>query len=129
MPYPTRGAHDLVGIDNRRAAYLATEHLLNAGARNVFFLAHSGGAPTIDARVAGFREAVLARGLPPAGSRVADARAVLVSQLGGADPTSPWTVASLDVLEPAEADADATPCSTPDVGQVASAASPPVQAN
>ena len=70
MPYPRRGAHDLVGIDNRRAAYLATDHLLNAGAKNVSFLAHSGGAPTIDARIAGFREAVLARGLPPAGSRV-----------------------------------------------------------
>ncbi len=26
MPYPERSAHDLVGIDNRRAAYMAAEH-------------------------------------------------------------------------------------------------------
>lgn len=64
MPYPERSRHDLVGIDNRRAAYLAAEHLLRAGARRVCFLARSGGAPTVEARIAGFREAVLAAGAP-----------------------------------------------------------------
>jgi len=62
MPYPHRSRHDLVGIDNRRAAYMAAEHLLRLGARRVSFLAHSGGAPTVAARVAGFREALLANG-------------------------------------------------------------------
>jgi DNA-binding LacI/PurR family transcriptional regulator len=62
MPYPSRSRHDLVGIDNRRAAYMATEHLLKLGAPCVTFLAHSGGAPTVEARVAGFREALLAGG-------------------------------------------------------------------
>jgi len=28
VPYPRRGHHDLVGIDNRRAGYVITEHLL-----------------------------------------------------------------------------------------------------
>ena len=28
VPYPERGHHDLVGIDNRRAGYVVTEHLL-----------------------------------------------------------------------------------------------------
>ena len=63
MPYPGRSRHDLVGIDNRRAAYMATEHLLRLGAPRVSFLAHLGGAPTVDARVAGFREALLGNGL------------------------------------------------------------------
>src|ERR1700722_10929524 len=44
LPFPRRSRHDLVGIDNRRAAYLGL----------------SGAAPTVDARVAGYREALLA---------------------------------------------------------------------
>ena len=56
MPFPDRSRHDLVGIDNRRAAHLATEHLLRLGTRRLYFLARSGGAPTIEARIAGFRE-------------------------------------------------------------------------
>ncbi len=62
LPYPRRSAHDLVGIDNRRSAYLATEHLLDLGARRVSFVAFSRSAPTVDARIAGYREALLARG-------------------------------------------------------------------
>ena len=57
LPYPRRSKHDLVGIDNRRAGYLAAEYLLRAGAARVHFLALAGGAPTVDARAAGFREA------------------------------------------------------------------------
>jgi DNA-binding LacI/PurR family transcriptional regulator len=59
MPYPQRSRHDLVGIDNRRAAYMATEHLLQSGAPRVAFLAKAGAAPTVDARIAGFRETLL----------------------------------------------------------------------
>jgi DNA-binding LacI/PurR family transcriptional regulator len=62
MPYPNRSRHDLVGIDNRRAGYIAAAHLLNLGERRLSFLAYAGGAPTIEARLAGFREAVLANG-------------------------------------------------------------------
>ena len=62
LPYPNRSRHDLVGIDNRRAGYMATEHLQRLGAPRVMFLAHSGNAPTVDARVAGYREALLAEG-------------------------------------------------------------------
>ncbi len=60
LPYPRRSRHDLVGIDNRRAGYMAAEHLLTLGSRRVSLVAHSGGAPTIEARIAGFREALLA---------------------------------------------------------------------
>ena len=58
-PYPRRSKYDLVGIDNRRTAYLATEHLITAGAKRIVFLARPNSAPTVDARIAGYREALL----------------------------------------------------------------------
>ena len=63
LPFPQRSRHDLVGIDNRRAAYLATEHLLKAGIRRAAFLGLSGAAPTVEARIAGYREALLDNGI------------------------------------------------------------------
>lgn len=62
LPYPGRCRHDLVGIDNRRAGHAATQHLLNLGVRRVSFMAQAGGAPTVEARIAGFREAVSGAG-------------------------------------------------------------------
>ncbi len=56
-PYPRRSRYDLVGIDNRRTAYIATEHLIRAGAKRIAFFARPDSAPTVDARVAGYREA------------------------------------------------------------------------
>ena len=58
VPYPRRGHHDLVGIDNRRAGYVITEHLLRLGARRIAFVAIPNTAPTVDAREAGYREAL-----------------------------------------------------------------------
>lgn len=58
VPYPSRSAYDLVGIDNRRAGYTITSHLLEAGCRRVLFLGRPGSAPTVDARIAGYREAM-----------------------------------------------------------------------
>jgi GntR family transcriptional regulator, arabinose operon transcriptional repressor len=57
-PYPRRSRYDLVGIDNRRTAYQATEHLIKAGAKRVAFIARPNSAPTVDARIAGFKEAM-----------------------------------------------------------------------
>ena len=62
LPFPHRSRYDLVGIDNRRAGYLATEHLLRSGSRHISFLALAGAAPTVEARIAGYREALLAPG-------------------------------------------------------------------
>ncbi|MDQ2945101.1 MAG: GntR family transcriptional regulator [Acidobacteriota bacterium] len=59
LPFPQRSRHDLVGIDNRRAGYLATEHLLKLGARHIVFIAFPGAAPTVAARSAGYRECLL----------------------------------------------------------------------
>jgi GntR family transcriptional regulator, arabinose operon transcriptional repressor len=57
-PYPRRSNFDLVGIDNRRTAYSATEHLIRAGAKRIAFFARPNSAPTVDARIAGYREAI-----------------------------------------------------------------------
>jgi GntR family transcriptional regulator, arabinose operon transcriptional repressor len=65
LPYPERSAHDLVGIDNRRTGYVITEHLIKLGARRLRFVAEVNSAETVDARVAGFREALNRNGLRP----------------------------------------------------------------
>lgn len=56
--YPKRSNFDLVGIDNRRAGYIVTEQLLKHGCKQLMFLAAPFSAPTVDARVAGFRDAL-----------------------------------------------------------------------
>jgi len=56
--YPQRSNFDLVGIDNRRASYMLTEHLIKAGAKKIAFFARPNSAPTVDARIAGYREAL-----------------------------------------------------------------------
>ena len=58
VPYPGRGHHDLVGIDNRRAGYVITEHVLKLGSQRVAFVAIPHAAATVDAREAGYREAL-----------------------------------------------------------------------
>jgi GntR family transcriptional regulator, arabinose operon transcriptional repressor len=63
VPYPGRGRHDLVGLDNRRAGYVVTDHLLAHGARRVAFVAMPNAAATVEAREAGYREALHARGV------------------------------------------------------------------
>jgi DNA-binding LacI/PurR family transcriptional regulator len=63
VPYPNRSDYDLIGIDNRRAGYVITEHLFSAGAKRPVFVCRPGSAPTVDARIAGFREAIMDKGL------------------------------------------------------------------
>jgi DNA-binding LacI/PurR family transcriptional regulator len=62
-PFPTRCGLDLVGIDNFTAGYLIAEHLLELGCRKIAFLRRPLAAATIDARVAGVREALARREL------------------------------------------------------------------
>jgi DNA-binding LacI/PurR family transcriptional regulator len=64
VPYPQRGHHDLVGIDNRRAGYLVTEHLLRLGSRRIAFVGVQNAAATVDARESGYREALYAWDVP-----------------------------------------------------------------
>jgi GntR family transcriptional regulator, arabinose operon transcriptional repressor len=65
MPWPERSAHDLVGIDNRRAGYIATEHLLGHGVRQLVFLGEEHAANTVDARITGFHEALRLHSVRP----------------------------------------------------------------
>lgn len=65
VPYPERSQYDLVGIDNRRAGYTITTHLLKRGCRRVAFVGRPRSAPTVDARIAGYREALGVAGLEP----------------------------------------------------------------
>ncbi len=64
-PYSMRSKYDLVGIDNRRAGFLITQHLLLHGVKRVAFIAKPLSASTVLARIAGYREALFAYGLPP----------------------------------------------------------------
>ena len=57
-PYPDPGRHDLVGIDNRRAGYVVTNHLRRLGCDRIAFIAPPHAAATVDAREAGYREAL-----------------------------------------------------------------------
>lgn len=58
VSYPERSRYDLVGIDNRRAGYAITQHLIRCGCKRPVFVGRPGSAPTVDARIAGHREAV-----------------------------------------------------------------------
>lgn len=63
---PERGRADLVGINNRQAGYLATEHLLSLGCRRIGFIAYQGAPSAITGRMAGYQEALREHGLPDA---------------------------------------------------------------
>ena len=56
--YPHRSRYDLVGIDNRRAGFEITQHLLHCGARRIIFLSRPNSASTVNLRVLGYREAL-----------------------------------------------------------------------
>jgi GntR family transcriptional regulator of arabinose operon len=62
-PYSMRSKYDLVGIDNRRAGFLITQHLLLHGVKRVAFVAKPLSASTVLARIAGYREALFAYGI------------------------------------------------------------------
>ena len=53
---------DLVGLDNHRAGFLATEHLLKLGARRIAFVSFEYQASTVRSRIAGYREALSDQG-------------------------------------------------------------------
>ena len=63
MPYPERSAHDLVGVDNRRAGFVAASHLLGQKVRRLVFLGEPDTANTVDARITGFYEALRSYGI------------------------------------------------------------------
>jgi LacI family transcriptional regulator len=62
--FPARSEFDLVGVDNFAGGYRLADHLLKLGCRDLAFAVRPYSAPTVNARIAGAREAILDRGLP-----------------------------------------------------------------
>jgi DNA-binding LacI/PurR family transcriptional regulator len=56
--FPHRSRYDLVGIDNRRAGFVITEHVIDSGARRVVFFGRPNSAPTVNARAMGYGDAI-----------------------------------------------------------------------
>jgi DNA-binding LacI/PurR family transcriptional regulator len=81
VPYPERSRYDLVGIDNRRAGYTITSHLLKAGCRRLVFVGRPRSAPTVDARISGYREALGTAGLDPHVFRIDPEDSAAVKQI------------------------------------------------
>ncbi len=61
--YPQRSELDLVGLDNRRAGYIMTEHLIRQGGARIAFFSRKHSAETVENRTAGYREALHAHDL------------------------------------------------------------------
>jgi GntR family transcriptional regulator of arabinose operon len=66
MDYPGRSRFDVVGIDNRRAGYVATQHLIDVGSRRIAFLGRHHLAPSCVARSNGYRDALANSPVPVA---------------------------------------------------------------
>ncbi len=62
-PYSMRSKYDLVGIDNRRAGFVITQHLVRHGSKRIAFVSRPHSAATVTARIAGYREALFANGI------------------------------------------------------------------
>ena len=63
-PYPDPGRHDVVGIDNRRAGFVITDHMIKLGCRRIAFVGVLHAAATVNAREAGYREALFDANVP-----------------------------------------------------------------
>lgn len=56
--FPRRSDFDLVGIDNVAGGYMITEHLIKLGCQRILFVCRPLSAGTVNARIAGVREAL-----------------------------------------------------------------------
>jgi DNA-binding LacI/PurR family transcriptional regulator len=55
---------DMVGINNWQAGYVATEHLIKAGAKRIGFLGYHAAAATVTGRMSGYQDALRDYALP-----------------------------------------------------------------
>jgi DNA-binding LacI/PurR family transcriptional regulator len=65
LNFPKRSDFDLVCIDNIAGGCMIAEHLIKLGCRRLFFVARPLSATTVNARVAGIREALVRNRLEP----------------------------------------------------------------
>lgn len=64
LKYPERSNYDLIGLDNRRAGYVVTSHLIRQGGQSIAFFAREGSAETVEERIAGYHESLYENSLP-----------------------------------------------------------------
>ncbi len=57
--FPRRSPFDLVSTDHLAGGFLLAEHLIKLGSQRIAFVARPDSAPSVDARVAGVREALV----------------------------------------------------------------------
>jgi len=65
LNFPERSDFDLVGIDNMAGGYLVAQHLIKLGCQRIFFVARPLSAATVNARIAGVREAFVRHHIEP----------------------------------------------------------------
>ena len=65
VSYPFRSDFDLVGIDNVAGGFILAQHLLKLGCRRLHFVAYPLSAPSVNARIAGVREALIISRIEP----------------------------------------------------------------
>jgi DNA-binding LacI/PurR family transcriptional regulator len=65
LEFPARSDFDLVGLDNMTSGYMVAEHLIKLGCKRMFFVARPLSAATVDARIAGVREALARNKIEP----------------------------------------------------------------
>ncbi len=65
LDFPGRSEFDLVGLDNMASGYMVAEHLIKLGCKRFYFVARPLSAATVDARIAGVREALARHRLEP----------------------------------------------------------------
>ena len=65
LDFPGRSEFDLVGLDNMASGYIVANHLIRLGCKRFFFVARPFSATTVDARIAGVREALARHRLEP----------------------------------------------------------------
>jgi DNA-binding LacI/PurR family transcriptional regulator len=65
LDFPGRSDFDLVGLDNMTSGYMVAEHLIKLGCKRFYFVARPLSAATVDARIAGVREALARHRIEP----------------------------------------------------------------
>jgi len=63
FPFPKRSKYDIIGIDNFRAGYLMTDHLIKSGCENIYFFYRKDSAFSVNLRLLGCRTACFDSGI------------------------------------------------------------------
>jgi GntR family transcriptional regulator, arabinose operon transcriptional repressor len=70
IKYPEHRNYDLVGLDNRRAGYIMTDHLIRQGGTRIAFFAAGTAAETVEDRISGYLAAQFGHGLTISRERI-----------------------------------------------------------